>query len=146
MTNRLPDSAVPDGLRAMLDGFDAAFRADRGADVATFFTHDARLQWPEMEDIVGREAIQRAFADFTTAVHTISWQPSYQVVDVHGHRAYLLGRFVEVRQVRETGEVERVLGRIVYFCRRESDGAWRIAHAMTSRYGETTIEGPDAAA
>jgi ketosteroid isomerase-like protein len=128
----------------MLAAFDAAFSADRGAEMGEFFAEDARLQWPEMEDIVGREAIRQAFVEFTSAFHTISWEPSYQVADVHGDRAYPLGRFVEIRQVRETGEVERVPGRIVYFCRREADGEWRLTHALTSRFGETTLDGTDA--
>ena len=59
---------------------------------------------------------------------------------MHGDQAFLLGRFVERREVRRTGEVERVPGRLVLVCRREADGAWRITHALTSRYGETTVE------
>ena len=35
---------------------------------------------------------------------------------------------------------ERVPGRLVLVCRRGADGTWRITHAMTSRYGETTVE------
>jgi ketosteroid isomerase-like protein len=93
-----------------------------------------------MEDIVGREAIRQAFVDFVGTFHTVSWQPSYQVVEVLGDRAFLLGRFVERREVRGSGDVERVPGRLVLVCRREADGAWRITHAMTSRYGEETIE------
>ena len=77
---------------------------------------------------------------FVDQFHTVSWEPSYQLAAVHGDQAFLLGRFVERRQVRRTGEVERVPGRLVLVCRREADGAWRITHAMTSRYGETTVE------
>lgn len=128
------------GLVQLLAAYDAAFAADRADDVAALFADDARLQWPEMEDIVGREAIRQAFTDFVDEFRTVSWEPSYQVAEVVGDRAFLLGRFVERREVRRSGEVEHVPGRLVLVCRRETDGAWRITHAMTSRYGDTTIE------
>ena len=127
-------------MAGLLAAYDAAFAADRADEVAELFAEDARLQWPEEEDIVGRDAIRRAFADFMEEFHTVSWRPSYQVAEVHGDQAFLLGRFVERREVRRTGELEHVPGRLVLVCRREADGAWRITHALTSRYAETTIE------
>jgi uncharacterized protein (TIGR02246 family) len=129
------------GLAQLLAAYDTAFAADDADGVAQLFAADARLQWPEMEDIVGREAIREAFVEFVETYHTVSWQPSYQVVDVNGDRAFLLGRFTEVREVRGSGEVEHVPGRLVLVCRREADAAWRIVIAMTSRYGETTVAG-----
>jgi len=128
------------GVARLLAAYDAAFAADRADEVAELFAEDARLQWPEEEDIVGREAIRQAFTAFVDQFHTVSWEPSYQLAQVHGDQAFLLGRFVERREVRGTGELERVPGRLVLVCRRDADGAWRITHAMTSRYGETTVE------
>jgi ketosteroid isomerase-like protein len=140
MTRQSGDNALDGGVADLVTGFDAAFRADRHAEVAECFTADARLEWPEMEDIVGRDEIRVAFGDFMSTFHTISWDPTYQVVDIHGDRAYLLGRFVELREVRATGDVEHVPGRIVYFCLRDADGVWRFTHVLTSRYGEATID------
>ena len=140
MANETAVSVADPGVAGLLAAYDAAFAADRADEVAELFAEDARLQWPEEEDIVGRDAIRRAFTDFVDQFHTLSWEPSYQLAAVHGDQAFLLGRFVERRQVRRTGEVERVPGRLVLVCRREADGAWRITHAMTSRYGETTVE------
>ncbi|HEY7848364.1 MAG TPA: SgcJ/EcaC family oxidoreductase [Candidatus Limnocylindria bacterium] len=140
MTSETTADVADAGLATLLAAYDAAFAADDADGVAELFAADARLQWPEMEDIVGREAIRQAFVDFVGTFHTVSWQPSYQVVEVLGDRAFLLGRFVERREVRGSGDVERVPGRLVLVCRREADGAWRITHAMTSRYGEETIE------
>jgi uncharacterized protein (TIGR02246 family) len=139
MTSETARSVGDPGVAALLAAYDLAFAADRADEVAELFADDARLQWPEMEDIVGREAIRRAFTDFVDEFHTVSWEPSYQVAEVHGDRAFLLG-LVERREVRRTGELEHVPGRLVLVCRREADGVWRITHAMTSRYGETTIE------
>jgi uncharacterized protein (TIGR02246 family) len=140
MTNETVVSVRDPGLARLLIAYDAAFAADRADDVADLFAEDARLQWPEEEDIVGREAIRQAFTSFVDQFHTVSWEPSYQIAEVHGDQAFLLGRFVERREVRNTGELERVPGRLVLVCRREADGAWRITHALTSRYGETTVE------
>ena len=140
MTSRPAASVGDPGLARLLAAYDAAFAADRADEVAELFAEDARLQWPEEEDIVGRDAIRQAFAGFVDVFHTVSWQPSYQVAEVHGDRAFLLGRFVERREVRQTSELEHVPGRLVLVCRREADGEWRITHALTSRYGETTIE------
>lgn len=141
MTSETTAKLGDPGLAGLLAAYDAAFAADDADAVAQLFAADARLMWPEEEDIVGREAIRQAFGEFVETFHTVSWAPGYQVVDESGGRAFLLGRFVELRRVRRTGELERVPGRIVLVCRREPDGQWRITHAMTSRYGETTIEG-----
>ena len=141
MTSETAASVADAGLAAMLTAYDAAFAGDDADRVAGFFAVDGRLQWPEEEDIVGREAIRDAFREFVAVFHTIAWEPSYQVVEVTGERAFLLGRFVERREVKETGAVERVPGRLVLVCRRDAGGSWLITHAMTSRYGETTVEG-----
>jgi uncharacterized protein (TIGR02246 family) len=140
MTGETTASVSDPGVARLLSAYDAAFAADRADDMAELFAEDARLQWPEEEDIVGREAIRLAFTAFVDQFHTVSWEPSYQLAEVHGDQAFLLGRFVERRAVRRTGELERVPGRLVLVCRREVDGVWRITHAMTSRYGETTVE------
>jgi uncharacterized protein (TIGR02246 family) len=140
MANETAVSVTDPGVAGLLAAYDAAFAADRADEVAELFAQDGRLQWPEEEDIVGREAIRQAFTAFVNQFHTVSWEPSYQLAEVHGDQAFLLGRFVERREVRRTGELERVPGRLVLVCRREAGGAWRITHAMTSRYGETTVE------
>lgn len=126
-------------VAALLERVDAAFRADDGSAMAEAFAADARLLWPEIEDIVGREAIRAALTDLTAAYHTISWEPSYQLFDVTADAAYVLGRFMETRRDRETGAVEHIPGRILYICRREDD-AWGVTHLLTSRYGEERVE------
>lgn len=130
------------GVKDLLGRFDAALRADDGAALGDLFAPDARLQWPGIEDIIGREEIRSAYVELTDAFHTISWEPSYQVFDVHADQAYLLGRFSETRRDVATGAIEHVPGRIVYRCQRQADGAWRITHLMTSRYAEEDAEQP----
>ena len=100
MANETAVSVADPGVAGLLAAYDAAFAADRADEVAELFAEDARLQWPEEEDIVGRDAIRRAFTGFVDQFHTVSWEPSYQLAAVHGDQAFLLGRFVERRQVR----------------------------------------------
>jgi ketosteroid isomerase-like protein len=128
-------------LARLLDRLDEAIRQDDFSTLSECVTEDAYLLWPGVEDIVGREAIREAFVSL--AMQTLSWEPEYRVVDVHGDRAYILGRFIERRRYPETGGVERVPGRIVYFGRRQPSGEWLISHVLTSRFGEETIEAAD---
>ena len=141
MTSETAVSIADPGLAGLLAAYDAAFAADRADDVAELFADDARLQWPRRRtsSVAKRSAwpSPSSWIEF----HTVSWEPSYQVAEVHGERAFLLGRFVELRAVRRSGELERVPGRLVLVCRQEGDGAWRITHAISSRYGETTDRG-----
>ena len=141
MANETAVSVADPGVAGLLAAYDAAFAADRADEVAELFAEDARLQWPEEEDIVGRDAIrQRASPS--------SWSSS---TPSPGSRATSSPRCTATRpscwdgsssgaRCERTGEVERVPGRLVLVCRREADGAWRITHALTSRYGETTVE------
>src|SRR5262245_30922623 len=118
MSSETTASVADPGLAGLLAAYDAAFAADDADGVAELFAVDARLMWPEEEDIVGREAIRRAFGEFVETFHTVSWEPGYQVVVESGGHAFLLGRFLERRRIRKTGELERVPGRLVLVCRR----------------------------
>lgn len=130
-------------MTAVLERADAALRVDDVQAIADLFAPDARLMWPGIEGIVGREAIRAAFERLFAEVHTISWQADNHVLDVHDDRAYVLGRFREVRRDHESGEVEHVPGRLVSFWRRQPDGGWLITHLLTSRYGPEEIEPAD---
>lgn len=115
---------------------DETFGNDRGEEMGEFFTLDARMMWPFMEAITGREAIQAAFVDFANAFTTLNWTPDRRLVHVHGDRAYVLGTFVEDRREKANGEAARVHGRLVEFWRLEEDGQWRVEALLTSRYAE----------
>jgi ketosteroid isomerase-like protein len=86
-----------ESLLSVIAELDQAFSEDRGSDVADFFAEDARLMWPHMEDIVGRESIREAFVAFVSAYTTNSWSPSREIFDLCGRRAYTLGSFIEIR-------------------------------------------------
>jgi ketosteroid isomerase-like protein len=121
-------------LVAAMARFDETFAADRGTELGNLFTADARLMWPELEDIAGREAIRTALESFVAAYTTLSWQPDRGQPDICGDRAYTIGRFVEIRRPRDGGPTEKVYGRLVEQWRRDESGEWLLASVMTSRY------------
>jgi hypothetical protein len=63
----------------------------------------------------------------TASRPSIAW-----LVEVHDDRAYTLSTYTETLVPRGGGPRISVVGRLVTFVRRESDGAWRIAVLMNS--------------
>ncbi len=120
-------------LLAALEAFDRAFIEGHTEELSTLFANDAQLLLHHQPAIVGRQAITEAwretFADFDTSAYA----PSYETVEVHTDRAYVLGSFTEVLRPRDGGPGLRVIGRIVLFWRREPDGRWRVTRVLTSR-------------
>jgi ketosteroid isomerase-like protein len=125
-------------LEAAQRSFDDGFRRDAGADLSDWFAHDAQLLWPEQAAIVGQDAIGQAFAEFALAFETISFEPMYDLVDVQGPLAVVIGSFIEMRRSREDRVVERVHGRLAYSWRLDA-GNWRITRLITSRYAPTEV-------
>jgi ketosteroid isomerase-like protein len=118
---------------------DLAFSEDRALEVSNFFTEDARLMWPLMEDIVGREAIREAFVEFMSIYTTDLWNPKRELLDVYEQRAYTLGSFIEIRTPRDGKPTEKVYGRLLETWQLSSDGKWEITHLMTGRYADTEL-------
>ena len=131
------DISLEESLLSVIAEFDRAFSEDRGSDVADFFAEDARLMWPLMEDIVGRESIREAFVDFVSRYTTNSWSPNREILDICGRRAYTLGWFIEIRTPLEGGPTEKVHGRLVEIWQLSSDEKWEVIRLMTGRYAET---------
>jgi hypothetical protein len=65
----------PDRLQDLLENIsalDRTFAEERGAEMGDFYSPQARLMWPGMEDIFGREAIRSAFMQLVEAYATDS--------------------------------------------------------------------------
>ena len=131
-----PDPDVPTGLLQAQAAFDETFSQDRGTEMGQFFSKDARMMWPDIEDIVGREAIRAAFEELIANFTTISWKPDRTLVQAFGDRAISIGRFTEDRAPRGGGSVVRVFGRLVEYWSKAPDGTWTMDIALTSRYAE----------
>ncbi len=135
--SRTLEKDIAEDLQLRIAALDSTFSHDLGSEVANFFAPDARLMWPGNEDIVGREAIREAFVGFVEAFTTVSWKPDRRDLHVYEDRAYVVGRFVEVRKERESWIIETVYGRLVEVWQLEDDGVWYLERLLTSRYAET---------
>ncbi|MFX1416850.1 MAG: YybH family protein [Promethearchaeota archaeon] len=132
-------SSNRDHLLEAMAGLDLAFSEDRALDVSNIFSEDARLMWPLMGDIVGRDSIREAFVEFMSMYTTVSWNPNREIIDVYEKRAYSLGSFTETRTTRGGGPTEKVFGRLLEIWQLSPDGKWEIFRMMTGRYAETEL-------
>ena len=135
--SRTIEKDIVENLQFRISAFDSTFSHDLGSELADFFADDARLMWPGNEDIVGREAIREAFVGFVETFTTVSWKPDPRDLHVYEDRAYVVGRFVEVRKRLESEITETVYGRLVEVWQLEDDGVWYLERLLTSRYAET---------
>ena len=130
-------SNIPASLDRTIQSFDTAFSEDRGSDVSQCFSENGRLQWPFREDIVGRDDIRAVFEGFVSRFTTISWKPSRSIELICDGKVVIIGRFTEHRQHRDTGEEQRVFGRMVEVWAEAEKGKWSLELLMTSRYAES---------
>lgn len=82
---------------------------------------------------MGKQAVRASFASVFASFDTSAYEPRYEMIDVHGDRAYVLASFEEVLRPRDGQPGIRVHGRIVQFWRREEDGEWRVVVLLTAR-------------
>jgi uncharacterized protein (TIGR02246 family) len=125
----------PDARREVVDlvkEADAAFAAGDAARYATLFTEDARLYILHGEPAEGRRAIEERWRSGFERFDTSAWEPRHELVEVHGDFASVFETYTERLLSREDGSRTLVRGRLVYWLRREPDGAWRIALLMNS--------------
>lgn len=128
---------IPESLQRTIHELDTVFSQDRGNEMGEFFAEDAHLQWPMVEDIIGRKQIGMAFEQFVATYTTLSWKPNRSLVLVSDNSVAIVGDFIEDRQVRNDGVKERVFGRLVEIWSETEDGKWVLNLLMTSRYADT---------
>jgi uncharacterized protein (TIGR02246 family) len=121
-----------DAVRALIGEADAAFAAGDADRYTALFADDARLYMLHREPAIGREAIHARWASGFERFDTSAWEPSLEIVDVEGDVACAFETYTERLRERATGERTLVRGRLAYFLRRDSSGAWRITLLMNS--------------
>jgi uncharacterized protein (TIGR02246 family) len=129
----MTDQAVDPDLKATVDAFDRAFQEGRLDEFSSFFAEDAHLLIHQQETLVGRDAIRDSFAPVFDGFDTSAYEPRYDIIDVHGDRAYVLCSFEEVLRPKDGQPGIRIHGRAVHVWRRDRDGAWRIVRLLTAR-------------
>jgi ketosteroid isomerase-like protein len=128
-----------DSLLNAMTELDLAFSEDRALDLSNIFAEDARLMWPQMKDIVGRESIREAFAGLMSKYTTVSWNPKREFIDAYERRAISLGSFIETRTPLDGGPNEKIRGRLLEIWQLSSDDKWEVIRMMTGRYSETEL-------
>jgi ketosteroid isomerase-like protein len=130
-------------LQRAFAAFERAFTQELATELAELFSADARLMWPGVEDIVGREAIRAALGEFFRETTTLSFLPDRQVIELCGNKAFTIGRFIEDLAPRAGGPALRVHGRLVELWSQMDNGSWQISILLTGRYAENeTLQQP----
>jgi ketosteroid isomerase-like protein len=138
-----PDSAARADIRATLDAYTTA-RLENDPDLlAPFFTSDARLSEPGLNDVDGAAAIRASMASlFERGVRVTGVGMNTEVVHLAGIDAFEFGAHVET--VTDAAGVERtVRGRYVIHWRRGPEARWRIRRFLLNHLPE---HAPQAAA
>jgi ketosteroid isomerase-like protein len=112
--------------------FDEALRNGQTQDILDFLAEDCRALIHHQATIEGREAVGGAFKQFFGTFDISAYEPDYDVVDVMGNQAYVLGSFHEVLRPREGSFTVQVFGRVVLFWRRIG-GEWLMTRLLTAR-------------
>jgi hypothetical protein len=73
-----------------------------GSEIAELFSEDDRIMWPSNKDIVGSEAIRKAWIYFVNRFHPIFWKPRRQKIYIYENQAFLYYNFIEIREFKET--------------------------------------------
>ena len=127
-------------LQTAIEAFDRSFSEGRLDEFSAFFADEAEVLIHLQEPVVGGEAIRDSFAEVFDGFDTSAYEPRYEIVDVHGDRAYVLLAFDEVLRHRDGTAGIRVRGRAVQFWRRDGRGTWRIVRLLTSRSAPDEME------
>jgi ketosteroid isomerase-like protein len=127
------DAAQTAELEESLDAFDRAFAEGRLDEFSAFFADDAQLLLNEEGAVTGTEAIGAFFASAFDSFDYSAYEAQYDITDVHGDRAYVLGTYDELICPRHGGTGTRIHGRIVLFWRAEGDGTWKVVRVLTAR-------------
>jgi ketosteroid isomerase-like protein len=128
-----------ESLHLAMCRFDRAFSQGLETEIAELFSEDARLMWPGMEDIVGREAIRSALGEFFGQFTTLSFSPGRQIVELCGIKAFTIGKFIEDLAPKAGGPAQRVHGRLVELWSQTENGDWEISLVLTNRYAENEM-------
>jgi ketosteroid isomerase-like protein len=122
-----------------LRSFDDTLRTGQAQEITGMFAEDCCALIHYQAAIQGREAVVEAFNQFFGTFEVSVYEPDYDVIDVMGDQAYVLGSFREVLQPRKGGSVVQVFGRIVLFWRRIA-GEWRVTRLLTARSAPDQVQ------
>lgn len=116
-----------------LASFSQAFAAGDAETLVGLFAEDAQALQHEEPTLLGQAAIGQMLTELFAMVDTAAFEVDYDIVDVHGDRAYVMAAFRETLRPKDGTAAIEVDGRLVCFWHRETDGTWRVTRLLTSR-------------
>ncbi|MGH8925317.1 MAG: YybH family protein [Acidimicrobiia bacterium] len=126
-------------LDKALAAFSQTFSTGDGDGFLALFTDDAEVLLHEQPKLVGTAAIREMFIELFATIDTSEFEIDYDVVDIHGDRAYVLAAFRETLQPKAEGPAIVIDGRIVCFWQQEPDKEWKVTRVLTGRAGPDCI-------
>ena len=125
---------MPDD-RAIRDVIDSWYRAMELGDVSgllTLVTPDVIVKVPELEPIVGRQALGQALSAFFDT-HSETVEFTVEEIEISGPLAFSRVREAATISSRSGAETDLVNGMHFTVLRRQQDGEWLIARDISSR-------------
>jgi uncharacterized protein (TIGR02246 family) len=120
------DSASRVDIRATMDAYSAALVSGNADRIAAFFTPDARLAEPGMDDVEGANAIHAMLRSFYVGGGVVTDVAlDTETVHVDGADAFEFGSYHEKFRMAE-GTEQTVRGRYAIQWRRGEEARWRI--------------------
>ncbi len=128
----MSDVAARQGVVALLREANAAFAAGDAERWAACFAEDARMLLLHRDALAGRPAILDFWRTAFARLDTSAWEWTTEMLEVDGDHADALTVYTERLIDREAGTHSLVRGRLVWWIRRQPDGAWWVEFLMNS--------------
>ncbi|MDQ4080247.1 MAG: DUF4440 domain-containing protein [Gemmatimonadota bacterium] len=131
------DAEARDAIRRQATQLVAIWPSENLDSIMPRFSDDAVLQFPDMPDARGRDAVREALKQGFDAVEIQSLETEIDTIEVFNDVAYEWGRYTE--RMAESGKpAVTAQGRYLMRWQRQDDGSWKV----TRFTGNTVKEEP----
>ena len=99
----------------------------------SLWTEDGVLLMPEMEPVVGKEAIKSYMGKQAAVSRTYTireYEHFWQEIKIFDDWAFEWGHFSGEVEIVDSGEIVRQKGKLLRILRRQEDGSWKCARAI----------------
>lgn len=119
------DAEARDAIRRQAEQMVAIWPSENLDSIMPRFSDDAVLQFPDMPDARGRDAVREALKQGFDAVEIQSLETEIDTIEVFDDVAYEWGRYTE--RMAETGKPPvTTQGRYLMRWQRQGDGTWKV--------------------
>lgn len=128
-TNISADRAA---IEAIFEGIEQADVAEDIDALMALHTDDVISMPPNRPAIVGKEALQAYFERSFAVVDIVALEIGVEEIEIAGDLAYARGGFSETFVPGEGEEPVQFVGKLLFICRREPGGTWRLARLIAN--------------